>query len=100
MTSYVYICGILLTIISLIVFFKEVFDLFGGDNLGMKIFKLIFSLTTSWLIPVVVLGGVMAVDELKVPGMSEFVLWLFSYPMVIIFFIGFEMILYNKLVEE
>lgn len=100
MTSYVYICGILLTIISIITFFKEVFNLFGGDNLGLKVFKLIVSISASWVIPVAILGGITAIQELRVSDMSGFLLWLLSYPMVIMCFIGLQMILYNKIQEQ
>lgn len=100
MTSYLYICGILLTIISLIVFLKEVFDILGGENTGLKVFKLLVSISASWLIPVMVLGGMMAIFEIYTPDISGFVLWIIRYPMVIICFIGLEMLLYNKLEED
>ena len=92
-----YVYGILFTIISLGFFIHERVNSSIYDSGIKQVFKFIFSLSTGWLL-VILLSGNNIYPPKNV--ILEIILFTTLYIFPITFFIGFEMLLYDKFKSE
>ncbi|WP_304944216.1 hypothetical protein [Vallitalea guaymasensis] len=92
--NYIYICTVILIIISIIFFIIDTTDITSFISNDLRGFKLIISIAFAILLPVMILSGVYHLNDISD---NQLYIWLVKYACVFLSFIGFQVILYQNI---